>query len=117
MLLEHDPAVFDVDDDVVPLAKLTLEHAHGEGVEHPALNRALERSGSVGRFVSLVDEHALGCIGKGYVNLPIFQASHQPTKLNVDDLLEMLAAERVEEDDLVNPVQELRAEVRRGALP
>ena len=35
----------------------------------------------------------------------------QAAQLDVDDLLHVLAAERVEEDDLVDPVQELRPEV------
>ena len=45
----------------------------------------------------------------------IFRSSSrfdQAGELDVDDPLHVLAAERVEEDDLVDPVQELRPEVR-----
>ena len=35
------------------LAELSLEHAHRQRIEHPPLNRALQRPRAVGRIVAL----------------------------------------------------------------
>ena len=45
------------------------------------------------------------------MDLALLEPLHQPGELDVDDLLHVLAAERVEEDDLVDAVQELGPEV------
>jgi hypothetical protein len=44
-------------------------------------------------------------------NLAIGQAAEQRPELNVDDLTNVVAPQRVEEDDLVHAIQELRLEV------
>ena len=45
------------------------------------------------------------------MDLPLFKPFHQPAQLDVDDLLHVLAVERVEDDDLVDAVDEFGPEV------
>ena len=45
------------------------------------------------------------------VDLAVLQPLEQAAHLDVDDLLHVLEAERMEEDDLVDPVEELGPEV------
>ncbi len=96
---------------MVALAELALQHLQGQRVEHAPLDGALERACAVGRIVAFLHQEVLGRVGQLDVNLPILEPLQQAAKLDVDDLLQVLEAERVEEDDLVDPVQELRPEV------
>ena len=80
-------------------------------IEHAALNRPLQRPRAVGRIIPLAHELVPGRVGERDVDLALLQPPGQPGDLDIDDLLHVLAPEGVEEDDLVDPVQELRPEV------
>ena len=45
------------------------------------------------------------------MDLPLCQSLRQAADLDIDDPLHVLAAEGMEEDNLVDPVQELRTEM------
>ena len=99
-----------------PSRNSPCEHAHRQRVEHPPLDRPLQRPRAVGRIVALGDQQILGAVGQLDVDLAILEPLHQAAQLDVDDRPHLLAAERVEEDDLVDPVEELRPEVRAQRL-
>jgi hypothetical protein len=75
------------------------------------LDHALERAGAKGRVVALADEQFFGRVAQLDGDLAVAQQRAQPLQLNLDDLLQLLPAERVEDHDLVDAVEELRAEV------
>src|SRR5215216_627984 len=100
-----------IDDDGVALLKLALEHLERQRVQHAALDRALERAGAVDRVVALLDEQVLGGVGELERDLALAQAAHEAGELDLDDLAQLLLRERVEDDDLVDAVDELRREV------
>ena len=82
-------------------------------IEHAPLDRPLERPRAVGRVVAFLDEQVFAAASVSSTR--IFRSSSRfskPAQLDVDDLLHVLAAERVEDDDLVDAVEELRPEVR-----
>ena len=51
----------------------------------------------------------LGRVGQLQRDVPLRQPLAQPAELDLDDLLQMLLGQRVEDDDLVDAVEELRA--------
>ena len=95
----------------VALAELALQHAHRQRVEHPALDGPLQRPRAIRRVVALCDQHVLRPVGQLDVDLAILEPLHEAAQLDVDDLPHLLARQRVEEDDLVDAVEELRPEV------
>ena len=70
-----------------------------------------KRPRAVHRVVAFGDDEPLGGLGELDVDLALLQTLEQPADLDVDDLRHVLDAERVEEDDLVDAVEELRPEV------
>src|SRR3954469_16311715 len=100
-----------VDHHRVAFEEVALEHPERERIEHQPLNRALERPRAVDRIVSFTRELFLGRFGELDVNFPLLEAPDQTRNLNVDDPLQVLAIERMEEDDLVDAVEELGPEV------
>src|SRR5688572_8618533 len=112
LLVEFEPGVAaDVDDDAVAFAELALEHPQRQRIENAALDGALERAGPVHRIVTFGDDELARRFGQLDMDLAILEPLQQAAELNVDDLLHMIEPERVEEDDLVNPVDEFRPEV------
>src|SRR3954464_13737709 len=111
LFTERQPRAIAVDDDGVAFAEVSFEDPHRERIEHATLNRALERPGAVRRVVAFLDELFFGCVSEHYMNLALFEALHQPGELDLDDVLHVLTAERVEEDDFVDAIQKLGPEV------
>src|SRR5471032_2763160 len=95
----------------VSLEEVPFEHLQRERIQHLPLTRPLERPCAVRRVEAFLHEIFLGLVRQLHVNLGLLEPLHQAPELDVDDLLQVLAAERVEEDDLVDPVQELGPEV------
>jgi hypothetical protein len=93
------------------LAELSLQHPHRKRIQHPALNGPLQGSGTVGRVVSFGDQEILRTVRELDANLAVLEALHQAAQLDVDNLPHLSARQRVEDDDVVDPVQELRTEV------
>src|SRR5262249_33899060 len=59
----------------------------------------------------LLHQPLLGGLREPHKYLPLVEALRQVCGLDVDDLLQILAAEWMEEDDLVDTIQELRSEL------
>src|SRR5258707_1024026 len=95
-------ALAGVDDHGVAFAKHAFEHLHRQRVEHTPLNGPLERPGAVGGIVTLADQRLFGGVGELDEDLPLLEPAREAAELDVDDFLHVLAAQRVEEDDLVD---------------
>src|SRR5207247_7888628 len=88
-------------------------NAHARRIEHATLNRPLQRPRAVLRIVAFLHELILRGLRQPHVDLPLLEPLHQAGELDVDDPLQVLAIERVEEDDLVVAVEDLWPEVIR----
>ena len=99
-----------------PSLKFALQHAHRQRVEHPPLNGPLQRSGPIRWIIPFLHEEFLGPVGELNLDFAIGEPLHQPAQLDVDDLLHVLARQRMEHDDLVDAVEELRPEVLAQGL-
>src|SRR6266540_3777559 len=109
-LLELELAVLDLHQHRVALGELSLEQPQRERVlDHP-LDRALERAGAVGRIPAGLGDVLLRLRRQLDLDPAIGEPLPQPGELQLDDLGQLLARERLELDDLVDPVQELGAE-------
>jgi len=75
------------------------------------LEEALQRARTVDGIVAGVGEVLLRAVGELELDLALAEALADTTELDLDDALQLLAREAVEDDDLVDPVQELGTEV------
>ncbi len=90
--------------------ELALEQLQRELVDELLLDHPLERARAVGRVVAEVAEQRPRVVGQLDLDAALAHTLDQPLDLQVDDLADLLARERVELDDLVEPVDELGLE-------
>src|SRR5690349_5744666 len=76
-----------------------------------ALDHPPERPRTVDRVVAMLGEVVARLIGQFELDLALFEALAQPLDLNIDDLAQLFLVQRMEHDDLVDAVQELRPEM------
>ena len=100
-----------VDGDVVAVADGAVEDFDGEGVLDEALDGALEGAGSVGAVVAGFEDELARGGGEGEGDLAVGEHTGELGEAEVDDAGELLFAERMEDDDVVDAVEELGAEV------
>src|SRR6185503_2580279 len=84
--------------------------------EHAALDGALQGTRAVHGIVALFNNPIFCRLCQDEVNLPIRKPLQEGRELNVDDVPDLAASKRVEKDDVVHAVQELRFEVRAHRL-
>src|SRR6185436_17348674 len=97
-------------DDLVTLAEVAGQHVDRQGVLERALDRTLERPRAEHRIVPTVGQEALGRVRETQAEAALAEPLAQVAELDLDDLLELSAPERVEDHGLVDAVQELRPE-------
>src|SRR5262249_10847197 len=78
---------------------------------HHALDRPLQRPRSVNRIVALDKDQLLGRLRKLDGDLAIGQQPVQIFEAQIDDLLQLLLAKRIENNHIIHAVQEFRTEV------
>src|SRR5215471_1311912 len=99
---EAELAVLEVDHDPAVVAPRAGEQLAAEYRLELALQQALQRAGAVDRIVAGGGEVLERPRRQLELDLPLGQPRAQPAELDHDDLLQLLAAERVEDDDLVD---------------
>src|SRR5690625_29476 len=108
---EDEPALrAPVDGDGRPVGDLAAEHELGELVADLALHQAAQRAGAVRGVVALEGEPLRRGRGDLELDPALGEPVAQPVDLQLDDGAELVEAERVEDDDVVEPVEELRLE-------
>ncbi len=112
---ERQLAVLGVDAHDVAVHEVAFEQPERERVLEQPLNRPLERTRAVGRVPAGLGERRLRRVGQLEAETALGEPAAQPLELQPDDLAELLARQRPELDDLVDPVQELRPEVTRAS--
>ena len=105
-----------VDANPVALGELALEQSQRELVDELALDHPLQRPRAVGGVVAEVAEQGAGVVGELDLDPALADPLRQQVDLELDDPADVLAAEPVEDDDVVDPVQELGLEGRREHL-
>ena len=104
-----------VDTDRVALGEVAFEQPQRERVLDQPLERALERPRAVGGIPAGLRDGLLRRVGQLEREAALGEPLAQPRELQLDDVGELLARQRLELDDLVDPVQELRPEDARAA--
>src|SRR5579862_8381259 len=99
-----------VRDDRVAGLDFAFEHLQRERILNEPLDGALHRTRSVGRIVAFAEEQLLGGGGQFDLYLAFGEPLHQALQLQINDALYLRMAERVEDNDGVNPVDESRTE-------
>src|SRR5690606_31577929 len=108
---ERQLIVCRVDHHVVAFAEVAFENAHGQWIEHAALDGPLERAGPVYGIIPFLHEQIPGRRGQLDGDLAILEPLQQALQLDVHDLRRLILRQPLEEDDLVDAVDELRPEV------
>ena len=100
-----------VDPDGVARRELALEQSPGQRILDEPLDRPLERARPEGGIRAFLHDQLSG--GRGQVDRQVLlgQPAIQPAQEQLDDLFEIGLRQRVEDDDLVDPVQELGPEL------
>ena len=89
---------------------LAAEQHPGQRVADRRLDQAAQRPGAVRRVVAGVGQPLARGVGDLDVDPPGRQPLLEQRELEVDDVRQVVLRERVEDDDLVEPVEELRLE-------
>src|SRR5919204_627139 len=108
---ERQLAVGGVHHHGVVLAERAGEDRHRQLVDQALLDHALERAGAVGRVVAHVAEQRPRGVGELDLDPALAHPAGQALDLQVDDLADLLARERLELHDVVEPVDELGLEL------
>jgi hypothetical protein len=87
------------------------EQLFGQRILQVALDRALERPRAVDRIVADPAEPALGGIAELERDLAVLEQALHPPDLDLDDRRHVLGREPVKQDDLIEAVEELGAEM------
>ena len=95
---------------VSPSRNSPCEDRQRERVDEALLDDALERPRAVGRVVAEVAQQRARVVGELDLDAALTHAGDQALDLEVDDLADLLAAERLELDDVVEAVDELGLE-------
>ena len=118
--LEHELALGRVDPDGVAGHEAPLEDRQRQLVDQALLDHPLERPGAVRRVVAQVAEQRPRRVGQLDLDVALADPLDQALDLQVDDLADLLAGQRLELDDVVEAVDELGPEVgleRRPVRP
>src|SRR6185503_13482542 len=108
--LEDQAVASGIGFDDVAFLELSLKHGERERIEHAALDGALQGTRAVHGIVALFNNPIFCRLCQDEVNLPIRKPLQEGRELNVDDVPDLAASKRVEKDDVVHAVQELRFE-------
>ena len=89
---------------------LLLQQGRGQRVSQSLLDDAFERSGAVGRIKPLLDEPFPGMFVDFKREFGLGKLVLQPLELEANDFLDLGPAQRVKDDGLIDPVEELGEE-------
>src|SRR5439155_327661 len=105
--LEGEPARSGVHDQPVAVADLPRDELLRQRGLDRALHDALERPGAVDRVEPALGEEVLGLVGEHELEVAVGEPGLEPRELDVDDLPQVGARQRVEDHHVVDAVQEL----------
>ena len=109
-MLEDQSAILHVNLDHVTLFETTAQQLARDRRFEQSLYRSAQRSGTIDWVKALQYQILLHRLGQAEADLLFAQAPHELTNLKIDDLGKILHGQRIEEDDLINAIEKLRAE-------
>ena len=98
-----------VDDDVIAVENFAVENLQRKRILDKLLNRTFQRTRAEVRVVTLGEEQVLRRVGEFQRNLAVGEQAANVFQAEFDDLDQLLFAQRAEDDDVVDAVQEPRA--------
>src|SRR3989454_8428956 len=104
-------ALIRLHDHVVPVQHLAVQDLQRQRILHQLLDGPLQRTCTEIRVKALGEEQVFRGIGQLERNLALGQQTAHIFQAQLDDLHQLLLAQRAEEDDVIHPVEELRLEV------
>src|SRR5690348_15041679 len=109
-VLERERLAVVIDQNVLAVANVAAKQPFREFVFQLALNRSLERTRAVNRLVPDPHNMSASCVRKLEGDLTIGQPLPQIAELYIHDLLQVFLSQRMEHDNLVDPIQKFRPE-------
>src|SRR5215475_13594768 len=109
-----------IDFDTIAFSKISLENFDGQRILDQSLDRSFQRPRAINRVITLVGKQCFGPIGNIKDHFSARQVLTQPPELDLDNRLDFLAAQVVEDNNLIDSIQEFRLEgvaQRRHDLP
>src|SRR5262245_54389669 len=109
-----------IDFNSIAFSKIALENFDGQRILDQSLDRSFQRPRAVNRVITLVGKQCFGLIGNIKDHFSARQVLTQPPELDLDNRLDFLAAQAVEDNNLIDSIQEFRLESvaqRRHDLP
>src|SRR6185295_11314399 len=100
-----------VDHDVVAFAELPFQNRHRQRILQQALDRALQWARAKRRIIAFGGQHFPRRGRELERELSFAEQGFEPLELEIDDVLDLLFAERAEDDDVVDTIEELGAEM------
>src|SRR5512132_1899090 len=113
---DRQRAVRDVDPHGVALVELAGEELDRERVLELPLEQPPKRPRAERGIVALAGEQVVRPVGELEGEFALGEPCRESAHLDVDDLPKVLARERLEHDDLIDPIDELRPEVPADIL-
>src|SRR5213078_3498695 len=107
---EHERALARIHPHAVAGLELALEQGERELVDQLLLDHALQRARAVGRVVAEVADQRLRVVSQLDLDAALGDSADERAYLQLDDLLDLLARQRVELDYLVKAIDKLRLE-------
>src|ERR1035438_1172853 len=96
---------------MIDVQNFSIQNFHGQRILHQLLNGALQRTRSKVWIVAFGEEQFFRGVGKFERNFAVRKQTPQIFEPQVDDLNQLLFAERMEDDDVVHAIEELGFEM------
>ena len=107
----EDTLAFRIHNHALTVFEIAHQDLLGDGVLDVALNHAAQRTGTEQRVEALLREQVLGGVGEFERHMTVEQAVVELLDVQIHDLAHLRLGELLEDDDVVQTVQELRAEL------
>src|SRR2546428_9632258 len=112
LLFKLERAVFRVDVNGLAFADFAFEDVDRQRIENLFLNRAPERTRAVNRIVTFAGKELFSRIRQVERDLLLLEPFRQSGQLDFNDLLQIILAQPIEDDDLVDAVKKFGTEMR-----
>src|SRR5215469_510713 len=106
------PFLVRVDDDMIAVQDFAIEDLQSERILNQLLDGALQGTSAEVRVVALREQQVFRRLGELQRNLAISEQATHVLETKIDDFDQLIFAQRPEDDDVVDAVQELGLEVR-----
>ena len=107
----EDTLAFRIHNHALTVFEIAHQDLLGDGLLDVALNHAAQRTGTEQRVEALLREQVLGGVGEFERHMTVEQAVVELLDVQIHDLAHLRLGELLEDDDVVQTVQELRAEL------